>query len=365
MTGDTPRKSEAPAGGGSALTTAALTAVLVLCGFQVWWGMQTRRRLDEMERVLASLERKVLEARAASPGGAAGDSEALESLRADFDLLVSEVQSVGRKVDDLTRSFENRGPGGEAEPFGPPELDWTQPELFASAQEAAASVGIALTKDEVRVPARVCIREGLLEYFACLKGGKEHETFLSLVGNVPGDSKRPPEFGAKLNTALQAIGFRRGKPIRFGPTGTKPATGDTVYLFVEWTTGGRKELVRAEDLVWNRIENRPMQRGRWVYVGSSFLEGEQPGTFEFAADLTAEAVATYSAPNTIVDNTEPGAQDDTVFLVATPRVPEDVREATLIFRRTDLEGAKEFPPIETPRPDEAPGGGGKDDDRGR
>jgi len=355
------------------LTTAALVAVLVLCGFQVWWGMETRRRLDdfaattgrvesETRKRLDSLDGAIERLEAAQIQGSSAVTQSVEALRADFDFLAGDVERVSRKLDDLARSLENRGAGGPESDVGPPELDWTEPELFEAARKAADSVGISLTKDEVRVPARLCLREGMLEYFACLKGGKEHETLLSLVGSVPADARRPKDFGAKLNTAIQALGFKRGRPIRFSPAGTKPATGEPVYLFVEWTSGGKTELVRAEDLVWNRVENRPMERGRWVYVGSSYLPGDEAGTFDFAADLTAEAVATYSAPNTIIDNTEPGAQDDTVFLAATPRIPEDVVHATLVIRRQDREPTKTFPKIEVPRGEEPPkDGGGRDD----
>lgn len=360
-----PDPAARPDRSGSALTTAALVSVLVLCGFQLWWGLRIRDRLDEVGAAVVRLEAAGRPAgpgpaggadRTADDAGVAGLTEQIETLRADFDFLAGDIERLGRKIDDLSRSLENRDALGGDDPVGPPELDWTEPELFEAARRAAESVGITLTADEVRVPARICIREGMLEYFACLKGGKEHETFLSLVGNVPEEARRPRDFGAKLNTAIQALGFKRGRPIRFSPAGTKPATGDPVHLFVEWTRGGATELVRAEDLVWNRIEERPMQRGRWVYVGSSYLEGDEAGTFDFAADLTAEAVATYSAPNTIIDNTEPGAQDDTVFVVATPRIPDDVVHATLVIRRTDREATKTFPAVEAAKG--APAGGG-------
>lgn len=359
-TGPTGKDPEPPRGP-SALTTAALVSVVVLCAFQLLSGMETKKRLEALSAAVERIEIATRKAEAPEAGGEGGGelAQQVEALRADFDFLAGDIERLNRKIDDLARSLENRGPGGgDDETAGPPELDWTEPELFEAARRSADSVGITLTKEEVRVPARLCLREGMLEYFACLKGGKEHETFLSLVGNVPEETRRPKDFGAKLNTAIQALGFKRGRPIRFSPAGTKPASGEAVYLFVEWTTGGKTELVRAEDLVWNRVENRPMESGRWVYVGSSYLPGDDPGTFDFAADLTAEAVATYSAPNTIIDNTEPGAQDDTVFLVATPRIPDDVTHATLVLRRTDREPTRTFPKLEVPAP-------GEQDDRPR
>lgn len=282
--------------------------------------------------------------------------EKVDALRADFDVMANDVIRIGRKLDDLTLQLENRG-AVRGEPEQPAELDWTRPELFETARKGADSCGFALTKDELRCPARLILREGMIEYFAVLKGGKEHETLFSIVGSTAEEARRPKDMGVKMNNALQALGFRRGKPIRVGPTGTEPAQGETVHVYAEWTTGGTTEVVRAEDLVWHRVENRPMRIGTWVFVGSLFVPGDDRSTLDFAADLTAEAMATYSSPATIVDNVDTGAEDDTVFLVATPRIPRDVDHCTLVFRRSPLPDAavKVFPPIETaggPAPDE-------------
>ena len=85
-----------------------------------------------------------------------------------------------------------------------------------------------------------------------------------------------------------------------------------------------------------------MPSDAWVYVGSRFVEGMDEGEVVYAADLTAEAVATYSSPTTIIDNTAVGAQDDTVFIVATPRLPEGVINCTFIMRKEDREPTREF-----------------------
>ena len=85
-----------------------------------------------------------------------------------------------------------------------------------------------------------------------------------------------------------------------------------------------------------------MERDTWVYIGSRFVEGMEEGEIVYAADLTAEAVATYSSPTTILDTTAVGAQDDTVFIVATPRMPEGVIDCTFIIRKEDREPTREF-----------------------
>jgi hypothetical protein len=355
-------------------TGAALAVLVVLTAVELGHAWVLSRRVDEVRISVQDLSRALDAAKAASrpaagatgtPAGAGprtgpdlADSldDKVDALRGDFDLLTNDVQRLERKIDDLTAQLENRGAVSSDAPQ-PPDLDWTEPTLFEAARKGAESVGFTLTKDEVRCPARLVLREGALEYFAVLKGGKEHETLVSLVGNTLPEARRAKDMAVKLNNALQALGFKRGKPIRFTPNGTQPAEGEPIFIFVEWTTGGKTELVRAEDIVWHQKESRPMKAGSWVYVGSLFVAGETRGSLEYAADLTAEVACTYSAPSTIIDTTEPDAQDDTIFLSATPRIPQDVVNCTVIFRRKDLkEGVKVFPPVPTGGED---GGGRK------
>lgn len=323
----------------AAWARAAVVSVVALCGFQVWWGIRMRSEIADLRASAARLEQA---ASRPAPGGVAELGEKIEKLEAEFMVVADDIARMDVRILDLTRMLEQRDEGGP-EAQQPPDLDWTLPELFDAARLGADSVGIALTRDEIRVPAQIAQRGGPLEYFAVLKGGKAHESLIQVVGNTPADQRRPRDFGIKLNNAIQALGFRRGQPIRFTAAGTRPATGDVIHVYLEWTTNGAKELVRAEDLVWHTREMRPMKPGSFVFVGSTFVPAEARGELEFGADLTAECIATYSAPVTMIDNTEPGAQDDTIFVAASPRIPDDVHDVTLVLRRSPAAGVKEFP----------------------
>ncbi len=360
-------KSEsAPSAAKPALPASFVAAVWVaaaaLCGFQYWWSQSLTAALEEQAQLSrdlmaahASLEETGAELeRAAVEVGSIGMrldamNERLEAVAVvadEWEFLVQDVQKLITFVGELKGAVEmSMGENLDSGPPQPPPLDWTEPALYEAARKGAETVGVTLGNDEVRIPAKLVMREGLLEYFAVLKGGKEHEALVGLVGNTPADERRPPEFAAKLNNAIQALGFTRGRPIRLTARGTSPAEGEPIYLFVEWEADGETHLARAEDLIWNRVENRPMQRGRWVYVGSSFVEDE-PGSVVFAADLTAEFAATYSSMTTIVDNITAGAADDTVFIAATPRIPE-ITDITLVVRRIDREATVVFPDVPT------------------
>jgi hypothetical protein len=367
------------------LVPALVVAVAALCVFQLWWAMTISGRVEEISSLKTELQAQLVQLedvsarveKAALQVGQPGERlegielkmEGLQTVADEWEFIVEDIQRIDSKISKLIVAFENQM-GTEVDNPAPvvPDLDWTQPALFEAARRAADSVGITLTEDEVRVPSKLVLRQGLLEYFAVLKGGKEHEALVSLVGNTPEDDRRPAEFGAKLNNAIQALGFKRGKPIRFTPGGTKPAQGETIHLYIEWKDGDETITALASDLVWNRRTGAPMAPGKWVYVGSSYVAGDAPGSTQFAADLTAEAIATYSAVNTIIDNTTEGAADDTVFIAATPRLPEEFGVVTLILRKEPLPAAdvRVFADAPLSEEDMKPSGAGEeDDDSGR
>jgi hypothetical protein len=339
-----------PDGAGRTILVGAAVAILTLCAFQTVWAFRTREALERVEASATKFD--------AAAGQLSAMEETLSKLEAEQGLVEDELTRLARKVDGVVTALEGRGgPQAQEEPE-PPQIDWTQPQLFAAAQKSCAEYGIELTKDEVRVPARFVVREGAIEYFAVLKGGKEHETLISLRGNLAADARRPRDFGARLNNAVQAIGFKRGKAVKYLPTGRVPPEGDTAYLFVEWQEKGETVVARAEDLVWDRIDEKPMERGKWIYVGSALVRGEEPNMPVFAADVEGEAVATYNSPYTIFDNSSRYGDDDTVYLSATPRIPKDVEACTFVIRRVDREPTRTFPDAPKQGGDESPKQGG-------
>ena len=340
-----------PEGAGRVMLAGVAAAILALCVFQTVWAFRTRAALERVEASAAKFDKAAeqFEASRAKFDTAAEQLTAIEEtisrLEAEQGLVAEEITRLARKVDGVVTALEGRGGPQAQDEVEPPQIDWTQPQLFAAAQKSCAEYGIEVTKDEVRVPARFVVREGAIEYFAVLKGGKEHETMISLRGNIAADARRPRDFGARLNNAVQALGFKRGRAVKFLPTGRVPPQGDTAYLFVEWKEKGETVVARAEDLVWDRIDEKPMERGKWVYVGSAFVRGQEPSAPVFAADLEGEAVATYNSPYTIFDNASQYGADDTVYLAATPRIPADVEACTFVIRRTDREPTRTFPDI--------------------
>ncbi len=87
---------------------------------------------------------------------------------------------------------------------------------------------------------KVCLREGVLEMFCCLKQTKEHESILSI------DSE-----AYTIHTGLLALGAKPGTPVKFQPE-YSPATGTRIRLFCQWTDKeGKSHREPAEKWIRN------------------------------------------------------------------------------------------------------------------
>ncbi len=87
---------------------------------------------------------------------------------------------------------------------------------------------------------KVCLREGLLEMFCCLKQTKEHESVLSI------DSE-----AYVIHTGLLALGAKSGSPVKFQPE-YSPPKGTRIRVFCQWTDkDGKSHREPAEKWVRN------------------------------------------------------------------------------------------------------------------
>jgi hypothetical protein len=132
-----------------------------------------------------------------------------------------------------------------------------------------------------------------------------------------------------------------------------------IHIYLEWK-GDDGEVVRAraEDLVYNAKTRTPMERGKWVYVGSRFERNQGTGETNYLADLTGDLVATYSWVTTIVDNTTSEGSDDTNYYCYTPRIPAIGTKVVLVFSKKELT-AKEFPADDMSGEEDGDGDSGK------
>ena len=118
----------------------------------------------------------------------------------------------------------------------------------------------------------VCLREGQLEMFACLKGTKEHEAIVAV-----------PTKAHVVHAALIALGAEPGQAAQFLPK-YQPAFGPRVDVTLFWTdAAGKRRQAAAQDWIRNVKTGKPMT-DHWVFGGSGFWKDEATGQQFYKAE---------------------------------------------------------------------------------
>lgn len=224
----------------------------------------------------------------------------------------------------------------------------------ASALAEGPSKGIALDQGvmlyqqekRVEVDARVCIRKGLLELFACAEGGKDHESAVVLLCK--------PQ---SLHLALVLLGLKDkrecggGGPQQVGDATTPK--GDRVLVFLEWTdTEGKVERRRAEELIRDQRTGGTMPLVGWAFSGSEFVEELDPDTKKptgrqiYCANRERSVITTFHDPTAILDNPLMTGGDDTIYYANEEVLPESGTHAKLIVQVPTEEDVKQMKELE-------------------
>lgn len=171
-------------------------------------------------------------------------------------------------------------------------------------------VWINLSTKQVMVGGRICLREGMLEMFACPQGTKEHESIVSV--------RSPARY---VHAALVAIGARPGPPVRFEPT-YQPAQGTEIDIEVRWRDAqGKEQHARAQDWV------KEMKTGRalaypWVFAGSGFWtdpDGKEQYYFGDGGDFIC--VSNFSTATLDLPVESSATNDELMFSAFTEHIP--------------------------------------------
>ncbi|HWA98648.1 MAG TPA: YdjY domain-containing protein, partial [Pirellulales bacterium] len=178
----------------------------------------------------------------------------------------------------------------------------------------------------VIVVGQVCLREGQMEMFACLRRTKEHESIVAV-----------PTEAYIVHAALIAAGAEPGNPARFVPAYV-PARGTEIGITVYWSdASGKRRKIRAQDWLRNLRTNKLMDQP-WVFAGSGFWVDPANGQRHYQAedgdficvsnftsamlDLPIESSQSNDALMFEANTAEIPPQDTPVTLVLTPKLKE-------------------------------------------
>jgi hypothetical protein len=200
----------------------------------------------------------------------------------------------------------------------PPAAQATPEDLVKLSKDR--DVWLDKRRKAVVVDGEVCLREGLLEMFACTKGTKEHESIVTL--NC---------LAEEVHAGLLAAGGKPGSPVRFDPE-YKPASGQIIDIYVLWKDEqGEKHQVRAQD--WIRVikTKRPMTQD-WVFAGSGFWKDPETGKEHYKAN-GGDLVCVSNFPTATLDLPIESSQanDALMFEANVERVPPRGTKVRVVF----------------------------------
>ncbi|MDD3587618.1 MAG: YdjY domain-containing protein [Thermoguttaceae bacterium] len=186
--------------------------------------------------------------------------------------------------------------------------------------DPAEPVWVTPDRKQVVLGGEICLREGLLEFFACRTRSKEHESIVVL--NIK------PRL---IHAALLVIGAKPGSPARFDPVFVPPS-GEEIDIRIRWKdeTGHVKELP-AQELIREATSKKTMQVP-WVFTGGLF--GTDPeGKKYYLADISGEIFGVSNFPGSVLDVPfESSANNDNLYYEPnTPNIPAVGTPVTLLL----------------------------------
>lgn len=134
----------------------------------------------------------------------------------------------------------------------------------------------------------VCLREGFLEMFACLRGTKEHESLVSV-----------PTKAYIVHAGLLAAGAEAGEPVRFRPE-YRPPTGTEIEIYLVWRDAeGKDHRVRAQEWIKNVKTGKAMELP-FVFAGSGFWKDPESGQQHYEAE-SGDFICVANFPSAMLD----------------------------------------------------------------
>ena len=172
-------------------------------------------------------------------------------------------------------------------------------------------VWIDREEEQVVVGGRVALDRGLLEFFACPQGTKEHESVVAVDASA-----------RLVHAALLAIGLEPGKPVSFDPEYT-PASGPRIRVTMRWTdAAGEPQKADARGWIRDTRTGKPLETD-WVFAGSSFWKDPADGREYYQAD-GGDLVCVSNFPTATLDLPIESSQSNEALLfeVNEERVPK-------------------------------------------
>jgi len=185
-------------------------------------------------------------------------------------------------------------------------------------------VWIDRERGEVVVGGRVALDDGLLEFFACPAGTKEHESVVAVAASA-----------RLVHAALLAVGLEAGRPVSFDPE-YRPATGPRIRVTMRWTDAdGEVQEADARDWIRNTRTGKALETD-WVFAGSAFWTDPADGREYYQAD-GGDLICVSNFPTATIDLPIESSQSNEALLfeVFKERVPKRETAVEMILSEAE------------------------------
>jgi hypothetical protein len=182
-------------------------------------------------------------------------------------------------------------------------------------------IWIDMKEKAVLVDGQICLREGMLEMFACTRNTKEHEAIVSA------DTK-----AYLVHTGLLALGAEVGHPVQFQPQFQPPA-GTEIDVFVRWRDEhGKDRQARAQEWIKDDKTKKEMTYP-FVFAGSAFWTDPENGKKFYQAE-GGDFVCVSNFGTAMLDIPVKSSQsnDELEFEAITEKIPPIGTPVRLVFR---------------------------------
>ncbi|WP_411825353.1 YdjY domain-containing protein [Luteolibacter sp. AS25] len=179
---------------------------------------------------------------------------------------------------------------------------------------------------EIRFPAILNMREGLLEFLIVHENGKIHESLFRTTASA-----------TNINLALTLLRYKPSKELyrieekpgivtgKFHEEPQETQKSARISLEVEYEADGSTKRVPVSDWVTHEITAKSMPPTYWVYGGSFFQDGK------FAPDLSGDIAAIFITNSALINYPGKDNLNDDVWTVTTSRTPELETNVTIVI----------------------------------
>lgn len=163
---------------------------------------------------------------------------------------------------------------------------------------------------EISFPAKVNMREGLVEFAIVHVNGKVHESLLATEASP-----------LHINVAFTALRYKPSAELYDGGKDNKEVSAEVkrssrIDIKLSWRADGETKHAAIREWILNQNLTDAMPAVPWVYGGGRIVEGR------FLPETSGELAAVFVSESALINFSGSDNRDDEVWLPYTKRIPE-------------------------------------------